>query len=88
MPLAMHLRDADGAVGVRGSLLVSKEGETLACRLPASPHLRERIEGMHQSIDRAHKSARWQMRARVGDSARWVKTPTFHTEMAGKEASG
>jgi len=36
-------------------------------RLPASPHVRHRIEGLYQSIERAPKSVRWHMRARVGD---------------------
>ncbi|MCX6027231.1 MAG: hypothetical protein NTY23_13420, partial [Chloroflexi bacterium] len=57
-------------------------------RLPASPHLRDRIEGLYQSIERAPKSVRWQMRARVGDSVRWYKTPVFPPEAAGEAAPG
>jgi hypothetical protein len=57
-------------------------------RLPASPHLRDRIEGLYQSIERAPKSVRWQMRARVGDSVRWYKTPVLPPEAAGEAARG
>lgn len=59
-----------------------------AGRLPASPHLRDRIEGLYQSIERAPKSVRWQMRARLGDSVRWYKTPLFPPQAAGKAAPG
>ncbi len=57
-------------------------------RLPAHPHLKERIDGLYQSIEHAPKSVRWQMRARVGDSVRWYKTPVFPPEAAGESAPG
>ena len=37
MPLAVRLRDADGAVGGHGSLLISIAGDVLAAAMPASP---------------------------------------------------
>jgi predicted regulator of Ras-like GTPase activity (Roadblock/LC7/MglB family) len=57
-------------------------------RLPSHPHLKDRIEGLYQSIEHAPKSVRWQMRARVGDSVRWYKTPVFPPEAAGESAPG
>ncbi len=53
-------------------------------RLQAPRSLRERIDGLHQSIERAQKSVRWQMRARMGDSVRWYKTPVFPAQAAGE----
>jgi len=55
-------------------------------RLSAQPYLRERINGLRESIEHAPKSVRWQMRARVGDSVRWYKTPVFPPEAAGESA--
>ena len=59
-----------------------------SARLPAHPHLRERIDGLRESIEHAPKSVRWQMRARVGDSVRWYKTPVFPPEAAGESPPG
>ena len=56
--------------------------------MPAPPHLRECLEGLCQSIERAPKSVRWQMRARVGDSVRWYKTPVLPPQVAGEAGPG
>jgi predicted regulator of Ras-like GTPase activity (Roadblock/LC7/MglB family) len=57
-------------------------------RLPSHPHLRERIDGLRESIEHAPKSVRWQMRARIGDSVRWYKTPIYPPETANESAPG
>jgi len=88
MPHDEQLKEANRAVGVRGSLLVSKKGEVIAAAMPAPPHLRECLEGLCQSIERAPKSVRWQMRARVGDSLRWYKTPVLPPQVAGEAGPG
>jgi len=58
----------------------------LAAAMSASPHLRECLDGLYQSIERAPKSVRRQIRARVGDSARWYQTPVFPPQVAGEAA--
>jgi hypothetical protein len=88
MPHDEQLKEANRAVGVRGSLLVSTEREILARAMRTSPRLRDHIGGLYQSIERAPKSIRGQMRARVGDSVRRYKTPVCPPEVAGEAAPG
>ncbi len=37
--------------------------------------VRERVQRLEQAIDRAPKSGKWKMRARVGDRVRWYEDP-------------
>lgn len=42
---------------------------------PELDTIRERVEQLEQAIERAPKSGKWKMRARVGDRVRWYEDP-------------